>query len=360
VTSDPAVIGANIPAIADPPRRVPLGAKLAVFDQREITASLNWSIPAAVCLLLSAIAQPVRGARLALVMVGAVCLLLAMRRSIPRCFDAMRSIQRMRWGRLTMGRIVSCRFLRKSQAMKPFAMFVKEWDALDARAGFDQMTGCLFGVFAIFIGIPIVSFFAIFFIGVAFKMLRVPGVEGTEELTFAFFAKAVGGTILIVAMFVVVRWIMRLYLLVQFEDMMNEHREPEERLSAVEVLRRELLEEKRKPPPEQRNAFPPESYAWELACKVEYPGSSKVHTAEGRAHFAPRLHRAGVELLLFHPAAPEEVDLLVGLPEQVALGGGEWMPVPVLGHALKLLITAAVFLAGFGALAFEGYSLALR
>jgi uncharacterized membrane protein len=336
--------------------------KLALFDHREITTSLNWSIPATVCLLLSAIAQPLRGARVALVIVGAVCLLLAMRRSVPRISRALDTIKLMRWGRLSLGRILKCGMgWGPLSGMVPFADFVKKVDAVDDYTYPRYLFGCLFGFIGIMMAIPAVGFVVMLVLAFLMKLLNVRGVTFQGDYSFAFFVQSIGMVIVVVLMFFLVRFIMIIVYMMKLDEVANEDRGPEEQVSKAAALERELRVAFSLPMPKsgQQKEFPDENLDWMLACKVEYPGIGKIRAADAPAHFSPRLNRSGVEPLLFHPGMPGRIELLVGLPVQIALANGEWVALPVAGPAFKLAITAVVFLLALTALGYEALALAM-
>ena len=352
----------DAPRISDPPRRVPLGVKLALFDHREITTSLNWSLPAAVCLLLSAIAQPLRGARIALVLVGTVCLILSMRRSVPRISKALDTIKRMRYGRLTLGRIVECGMgWGPLRGRRPFAEFLKKWDAVDDYTYPRYMFGCLFTFFGLLFVLPMGAFLVLFGLALVMKALNVPGVTFEGDFSFSYFLQALGMTILAVIMFFVVRFIMIIYLMVKGDQIANERLAPQDQVSVAASLERELREafSMQLPKPEKAKPFPDDNLDWKLNCKVEYPGAGKAQVAKATARFSYRLNRSGIEPLLFHPAIPAEVDLLQALPPQVILSGGNWIELPVARPAVMLAITALVYLTALTALAYEALSLAM-
>ena len=343
----------DILRIADPPRRVPLGARLALFTHREITGSLAWSIPAAVCLLLSAIAQPLPGARIALIALGAACLYNAAHIARPQLARALRSIRRMRSGRLTIGRIAACRHWKGALPMRAWADFIKDWDDFDRRELFKQGTGCLIRFVGIFLGVPFTLFF-VFMASSAIAKLFGVGVEG---LTSTIFLKLVGMTILVAAVFNVFVGIVQLVELWQFGDSTPGYQAPKQAPADVEAFRHALLAVK---DPAPGRDFPSDDYAAELVCKVEYAGFDKIHAVETRTRFSPRMNRSGVEAVLFDPTAPGEIDLVASFPDTVQIVDGQWARAPIFGPLVAVMITAAVFLAAFGALAFEGYWLVTR
>lgn len=346
-------MSAQVPGISEPPRRVPLGVKLALFNHREITGSLGWTIPAAVCLLLSAIAQPLMGARIALIVVGCACLYKALRHSSPRIRRVRRSLGLMRSGRLTIGRIAACRHAKGTLPMRSFAAFVKDWDDFDRRELYQQGTGCLFRVVAIVFGIPFMLFFVAI---VAGKVAQIMGVSVTG-LTLQFVSRFIGMTILVTLVPLAFAAVIQLFGLWQFGEPPSVWTATRELPSDVNAFRRELLATKE---PAPGRDFPSDDYAMELRCAVEYAGLDRVHAAETVTRFSPRLHRSGVEPLLFRPEAPGEIDLLANFPDSVTLADGEWAPVSAFVSAVSLLVSVAVLALALGALAFEGYWLALR
>jgi hypothetical protein len=289
-----------------------------------------------------------------------ICVLMALRRSWPQLQRSIRSVRRMRQGTLALGRIAACRFAWKGKrSMKPFATFMKEWNAMDAYTGFELVTGWLFAVLKLMIAIPIIAFFLMFALAAIFKLLKVPGVDVTGDVSFSFFAKAVGFTAITAVMFIVARAIMRVYLLVRFEEMLNRGREPEDRIYAAEVLEREIqaMISGPAPKPEKEEPLPPESSVLELACTVEFPTPDGVHVADSTAMFGPRFNRVGVDAILFQANAPGEVDMLHALPDGIMLAGGEWQPLPVSGRIFRLACVASPLLAALGTLAVEGITL---
>ena len=345
---------------------MPLGARLALFDHRDITGSLYWSLPAVVCLLLSAIAQPIRGVRVALVVTGCICLLLSMRGVGARFARSYRTLRRMKFGRLALGRIIACRYEPESRrAMRPLAKILKEWDARDARAQFNEAVGCLFKPMAVFIAVVGTLFFTMVLGAAISRALSLPGVTFVvvdRPFDFKFFLQSVAGFIVIVVMFIVAREIMRVYYLVKTEEWMNEYRDESAQVTTEEVLRAEIKAMLQGPPANpQEQPLPPDvgDYNKKLLCKVEYPGAGRVVVSDAIALFSTRLQRTGVEWLLFDPAAPAEVDLLQALPARIVLDAGDWQRPPVAGAMCSIGFAAAVFVTALGALFWEAAALAL-
>src|SRR5438094_10653278 len=98
----------NYVRVADPPREIPLGLQLRLLAHRDVTGSLFFLVPAAAALLAGA-SRPGAGVRIVLFLIGSLFLFVSLKTAVPALYRSVATLRRMRFGFVTLGRIVSCR-----------------------------------------------------------------------------------------------------------------------------------------------------------------------------------------------------------------------------------------------------------
>jgi hypothetical protein len=339
----------RIPRLVDPPREIPPGLRLKILAPYDVTASTMCSVPAAVLLVTAAVGNPPTAWRIGLVVVGSLLLLLALKTALPGLVRAMGTLRRMRHGFLTVGRIVSCHLIwDKKRSEMPYQEFLENWVLNVGRSEMAKATGCFTTLFVWIFLVPMVLFIIMVLIVVSLASLKVPGgIAMSGDLDVAYVVKfALTGLAFVIGTLFIVRLFRRgmvdeVKSYMEWrqlaapgpDDMYDEHAK---RLVADARKRGEQISLKAPLPEDSSSAV-------NLICKVEYSVMNTPCFAAARARLCRRLDPAGVELLIFDPARRGDVDLLVGLPQEVQVDPlGQWKDTPPLASGLPLAITGTV------------------
>jgi hypothetical protein len=335
--------------LGPPPREIPAGVRLRILARHDVAATLWFTLPAAAMLALGVLANPPSGARMGLVIVACILLLLALKYAISRLLKVSATLRRMSQGQSATGRIVACRFEWDAKRREmPYREFLQDWVTNLARSQMGKFTGCLIKAFAI----PFVLGFVLMIVTVALVLAwRQFGTGGGAEiqdgLDWTYLAKFVGSFLLFVVIAGGYIWFWRRAIdrgTVAFVD-----KNREELMQSAEgkaAYERHILEEAAKPESaiHLREPLPVDSSSSpELICRVEYSHMGQVTTATGRARLCNRLRMTGVEDLIYDPLRPAEVELLVGLPDEVAVAAnGQWHDISSTGHVVGLSFAAGM------------------
>ena len=332
----------DLPSLDPPPRFVPLGVRLHILNHHSVSGTLWFTLPAAVTLLLAAIGQPARGARTALVVFGAVLLVLGVRMGLPPLRRGLRRVQRMATGTVTMGRIVSCRLEGAPERdAKPYAEFLRKHTAIAGARAMSMALGCLLGLFvlpfAAIVGLAIIAF-----VITAIARLFNPAIDAgdVDFDNFLRFCLAFIGFLMIVlvvraswrrASVPLVRGYIRSEIRAGLASGDEHHRERIQQ--ALDDAAKLGLDT---PLPERSESGIP------LTCTVEYVARGDPQTATASAVLGDHLNLAGIEPLLFDPSDPGEVDLFAGFSPRIKVKDGRWWPIGWTGSATSLAIAGGV------------------
>lgn len=332
----------SLPQLDPPPRFVPLGVRLLLLAHHSVTGTLWFTLPAAVMLLVAAISQLPRGARTALVVFGAVLLLLGIRMGLPPLRRGMRRVQRLATGTLTLGRIVSCHLEAQSERdAKPYAEFLRKYATIGTAQAVSLATGCAFKLIFVPLG-ALIGLMVIAFVITAIARLFNPAIDA-GDMDFENFLRFCLG---LIAMLVIVivsleSWrkaavpLVDAYLEIKTRIAMLEEDEYE-REWIKKVLDEAAAVGLDAPLPERSDAGIP------ITCTVEYVTMGKRRTGIGSAVIGDHLNLAGVEPLLFDPANPGEVELFAGLSTRIKVKDGRWWPIRWVPTATRLAVAGGV------------------
>lgn len=342
--------------LADPPREIPLGLQLKLLASRDVTGSLLYFVPAAAA-LIGAAYRPEIAAKIALISIGAVFLVLGLRTALPALVRAMRTLGRMRYGFLTLGRIVSCRLAwDRKRAEMPYAEFLSNWAVNVGKSQMGKGIGCLSSIVVAVFVVPFVLMMLIAATALVMKLLHVPlGDAVAGEVDAPFLAQWIAMVVFVVAVTLLYlhynrrQWVKAVEPYMEWRRLAQPGKDDvydEDAMRLVESAKERGVQISLKEPL-------PENYSGvELICRAEYSVRGERCTGEGRVRLSNRLDPAGVERLLFHPVRREKVIFFAGLPEEVRVDTrGQWESVPAVGPAVALALTglvAGAALVGFG------------
>src|SRR6266850_7370733 len=129
--------------LADPPREVPPGLRLKILTPYEVTGTMVYTVPALLLLGMAAVGDWPKAPRIGMVIFGSLFLLLALQSALPAFVRAMATLRRMRYGFLTVGRIVSCHLAwEKKRAETAYVEFLENWVVNVGRSQMAKATGC--------------------------------------------------------------------------------------------------------------------------------------------------------------------------------------------------------------------------
>ena len=340
---------AATPELLPPPRDVPAGLRLRILAQYDVVASTMFTVPAALILAIAALSPWPAFLRWGCVLVGAILLILALQAAIPALVAATATLRRMREGTLTVGRMLSCRYAwDKKSADTPYAEFLGDFAGIATRSQMGKFTGCMIRLIVAVFVVPFVLIIAITAFALIARQLGLlgggqvagdvdAGYLGQFTMTFAI------GTVLIAAFL----WVWR-KLLIHAAGRMVERRR-NERIAAG-VYEEHLRAEREKPANAIRLKDPlPADHASPsaLVCRIEYAAGGEVLVASGRARLSDRLDMTGIEPLLHDKLHPGRIDLLAGLPPDVAVSDGRWRDLSPIGPAAGLAFAGASALIAF-------------
>ena len=321
---------------------MPLGVRLRLLAHHDVTGTLWFTLPAAAMLLAAAIGEPLRGARTALVVFGAVLLLLGIRLGLPALRRGMRRVRRLESGTLTLGRIVSCRLEGQPERdAKPYAEFLRKYAAIVSARGLSLGLGCVFKLFVLPIA-AIAGLMIIAFVITAIARVFIPAIDA-GDMDFDNFLRVCLGFAGMLVMVLVIResWrkaavpLVDAYLKNELRNAMAEEDE-HERERIQKALDEAAAVGLDAPLPERSDRGIP------ITCKVEYVAMGKPRTATGSAVIGDHLNLAGVEPLLFDPSSTGEVELFAGLSPRIKVKDGRWRPIRWVPTATRLAIAGGV------------------
>lgn len=326
---------------SDPPREIPVGVLLKLLASRNLTGSLLAFIPAA-ALLISAANSSDPSAKAAPLFFVAVLLVAGLMTVLPALAKSMQALSRMRYGFMTLGRIISFRFSWSPPDEEiRYVEFLSNWVAILSIAQLRKLKGSA-------MSISIAPFVVIFGLGIALMVIvLLKWLVGEVNLDLELILIMV--TLIAGFSYGISRLLRpalqdRRQMTNEMKPYLVSHQAPQETNDAPDDLARRLSESAAK-----RGAYTQVKGSLsggstlELICRVEYLVQGERRTSEGRVRHTSRLDPAGVEPLLFHPTRRKKVTFLSGLPEGVHLDArGQWEPVPAAGPALVLALTALV------------------
>jgi hypothetical protein len=338
----------GIPRLAEPPRDIPTSLQLKILAPYDVAASVMYSIPAAVLLVVAIFGDPPKPARVGLVIVGSLLLLLAFRAALPALVRAIGTLHRMRYGFLTVGQIVSCQLVwDKKRSEMAYTEFLENWPLNVGRSQMAKATGCFLSAMVWIFLVPFVLITIGALIAVALASLQVPGgATLAGDLDAAYVVKfALIGLAFVIATLLVMR-LFRRGMVNEVERYMEWRKLTDPGPDDIydDHAKRLVADAKRRGEQISLKASLPEdsSSAVHLICKVQYSVMNEPCVAIGRARLCRRLNPAGVELLIFDPARRGKVDLLVGLPKEVEVGAqGQWKGISAFAPGLLIAGTVA-------------------
>jgi hypothetical protein len=341
--------------IVDPPRAVPLGLGLRILAHRDVTGSMFFLLPAAVA-LVAAVASPGTGIRVSLVSAGLLFLLQGLKTALPALFRSLATLQRMRFGFVTMGRIVSCHLAWDGKREeKPYREFLENWTVNVARSQMGKAMGCLGVIVVALFVVPLALMMLTAVAVLAFNFLQHP--EGTAmagDVDGATIAKFVAMGLVFIAMLFLFLRASRRSAVDAVAPYMEWRRLAQPGKDAVYDEHAKQLVELAKQRGERislKEPLPANDSGVELVCKVDYSAMGEPCTAAGRARLSNRLDPAGVERLIFSNLERGRIDLFAGLPDEASIDAqGRWAEVPAAGSAAQLALTGTAAVVAIAAL----------
>jgi len=326
-------------ALENPPRAVPTGLMLKVLEHRDVTGSLFYLLPSAAA-LIAGVASPNEPLRIGLVLVGSILLVKGFGTALPALFRSLATLERMRSGFVTPGRIVSCHLAwDKARQEMPYREFLEDWVVKVGKSEMGKATGCFSMVFILIFVAPLALGMLIVALVLAAGALNIHlGEEPMAAgLDVAYLAKWFAmGLVFIAAVLLFLR--------------LNRKATVDAVVPFMESEARRLTIESGKPV-SLKAPLPADYSGVELICKVEYSAMGEHCIAVGRARLSNRLDLAGVERVIFNPLERGQVDLFVGLPDAARIDEyGRWSDAPRLGSAGWLALTGTVAIVAIAAL----------
>lgn len=335
--------------IVDPPREIPAGLRLRILAHRDVTGSAFFLLPAAAA-LVAGVASLGTGIRIGLLFVGFLLMLQGLKTALPALFRSLATLQRMRFGFVTMGRIVSCHLAWDGKREeKPYREFLENWTVNVARSQMGKAMGCLGVIVVTLFAVPLALMMLTVVAALAVNFLQHPGGAAMAgEADGATIAKFVAmGLVFIVILFLFLRAGRRSAVdavapYMEWRRLVQPGRDAvydEHAMQLVELAKQRGEQISLKEP------LPGNYSGAELVCKVDYSAMGERCTATGRARLSNRLDPAGVERLIFSNLERGKIDLFVGLPDEASIDAqGQWADVPAAGSAAQLVLagTAAV------------------
>lgn len=334
--------------VVDPPREIPLALQLKLLAHRDVTGSVFFLLPAAAALVAGA-SRPETGLRVVLFLAGSLFLFMGLKTALPALYRSVATLRRMRFGFVTLGRIVSCRLAWDSKrAEMPYREFLENWLVNVGRSQMGKAAGCfstvVLGVFVV----PLAVMVLIVAMAFVARSLGLPGGEAMAgDLDGPYLAKWIGGMLVFITVFVLFLHFTRRELVDKVVPYMEwlrlEGKPGPDDVFDDHAMRLVARAKERGIQISLKEPLPANYSGVELICKVEYSVMGEPCTAIARARLSNRLDPAGVEQLIFSPAEREKIDLFVGLPDEARIDDqGRWSSVPAVGPAALLTLTGAV------------------
>ena len=323
-----------------------------MLAHRDVTGSALFFLPAAAALTAGA-SRPELGLRIALFLVGLFFLLKGLKTALPALLRSVATLRRMRFGFVTMGRIVSCHLAWDGKRVEmPYPEFLANWPVNIGRSQMNKATGCISTIVVTIFVVPLALMALIAAFALVVRFLELPGGEAMAgDLDAPYLAKWSAMALVFIALVLLTLRFNRRSMVDEVvpymewrrlmqpgkDDVYDDHAR---RLVALAKERGEQISLK-EPLPENYSGV-------DLICKVEYSVMGERCTAAGRARLSNRLDPAGIERMIFHPAEREKIDLFVGLPDEARIDAqGQWSSVPVLGPSVLLALTGAIATVAF-------------
>jgi hypothetical protein len=333
--------------LVDPPREIPLALQLKLLAHRDVTGSLFFLLPAAAALVGGAFI-PETALRVVCFVVGSVLLDKGQKLALPALYRSVATLRRMRFGFVTLGRIVSCHLAWDSKrAEMPYREFLEDWVVNMGRSQMGKLFGCLATILVVVFVVPMVLITLIAAIAFVAGALGLPGGAAMAgDLDGPYLAKWSGAMLLFIALLMLFLRFNRRQLMDQVAPYMEWRRLAHPGTHDVydeQAMRLVAQAKERGAQISLKVPLPEDHSGIELVCKVEYSVMGERCAATARARLSNRLDLAGVEQLIFIPAEREKIDLFVGLPDEAGIDAqGRWSSVPAVGTAVLLTLTGAV------------------
>ena len=339
----------------DPPRQVPTGLYLKLLAHRDVTGSLLFLLPAAAA-LVGAASSADRLNRLVLLTIGTILLYAGLKTALPALLRSLATLQRMRHGFATMGRIVSCHLAWDSgKAEMPYREFLENWVVNVGRSQMGKATGCFTRIFVTVFIAPLGLMILLGAIVLVANSLQVPGGQATAgDLDWQHLSTFAGmGLIFVVASFLVLRIFRRstVNAVVPYMEWRRLMQPADNAIYDEDAMRLVAEAKERGVQISLKEPLPADNAGIELICKVEYSVMGEPCIASGRVRLSNRLDPTGVERILFLPLERQKIDFFAGLPDDVRTDEqGQWRELaPRLAAAMLVLtgLTAAVAIGAF-------------
>jgi hypothetical protein len=311
---------------------------LKVLGHRDVTGSLLYLLPAAAA-LIAGVASPEALLRIGLVLVGSLLLAKGVGTALPALLRSLATLERMRSGFVTLGRIVSCHLAWDSARQEmPYREFLENWVVKVSKSQMGKATGCFGMVFILIFVAPLALGMLIVALVLAAGALNIHlGEPLPADLDVPYLKKWLGMGLLSIAAILAFLRLSRKATV----DAVVPYLESEARRLTME----------RGEPVSLKAPLPADYSGVELICKLEYSVMGEPCTATARARFSNRLDLAGVERILFNPQERNQVDLFAGLPDEARIDEfGRWGDVPALGSAAWLALTGTVAIVAIASL----------
>lgn len=341
--------------IVDPPREIPTGLRLRILAHRDVTGSIFLLLPAAAA-LAAGVPSPGTGIRIGLVFVGSLFLLQGLKTALPALSRSLATLKRMRFGFVTMGRIVSCHLAWDGKREeKPYREFLENWTVNMARSQMGKAMGCVAVIVVAIFVVPLALMMLTVVVVFAVNYLQHPeSAAMAGSLDGATIGKFVAmGLVFIAVLFLFLR-ASRRSAVDAVAPYMEWRRLAQPGKDAVYDEHAKQLVELAKERGEQISLKEPlpENYSGvELVCKVDYSAMGERCTATGRARLSNRLDPAGVERLIFSNLERGKIDLFAGLPDEASIDAqGQWADAPAAGSAAQLALTGTAAIVAIAAL----------
>jgi hypothetical protein len=260
--------------------------------------------------------------------------------ALPALSRSLATLERMRSGSVTLGRIVSCHLAWDSSRQEmPYREFLEDWVVKVSKSQMGKATGCFSKAFILVFIAPLALGMLIVALVLVAGALNIHlGDEPLPvDLDVPYLKRWLGMGLLTTAAILAYLRLSRKAAVDAVEPFMKS----EARRLTIERGEPVLL----------KAPLPADYSGVELICKLEYSVMGEPCTAVARARLSNRLDLAGVERVIFNPVKRGQVDLFAGLPDEARIDeSGRWSDVPSPGSALWLVLTGTVAAAAIAAL----------
>ena len=313
-------------------------------------------LPAAVVLVVSAFTAESTGTRVLFATFGFGFLVMGLKTALTALDESAAILRRMRFGFVTLGRIVSCRpALDRKGAEIPYRDFLENWTTIVSNFQFNQLSGCLSSLLSCltFVTTSVPLAVAGLLLTVVYFALPA-GWVGADGLDRPYIAKFIVGGLVIGYLISLFRRHIRLMFGGKFVLELPSRAQPGKD-DVYDTNAMSLATYAKEGGAKISLKYPLPAYdnnpLLEVICNVEYSVMGKPCSATARVPLSNRLKLTSVEQLLFIPAEPGEIDLVAGLPSEVRIDAqGQWSDVPDFSAGVQLSVTGAVALVALAAL----------